>query len=67
MSALTCPRCNSVKFEHIDCGADSYDDDISYTSSICTACGLYHDGWHDRWLLNCAGCGGEEFATEYKE
>lgn len=48
---LVCPRCHSTDLYERDCGPDSYDDDISYTSYICKNCGLWYDGWVDKWLI----------------
>jgi len=27
-----CPRCGGIEFRELDCGPDTYDDDITYTS-----------------------------------
>ena len=50
-----CPRCGGKEFWEIDCGPDSYEDDISYTSSICKKCGLWFDGWENQWLIHKDG------------
>jgi len=48
---VECPRCgNDKEFEERDSGPDSFDDDISYTSYICKKCGLFNDGWVDKWF-----------------
>ena len=44
-----CPKCNNTEFNEHDCGADTYDDDISYSSFSCTECGLWFDGWVEKW------------------
>ena len=62
---LTCPRCGSQVFEERDCGPDGYDDDITYTSEICSQCGLWHSGWTDKWLIDVESWRDEEDATEY--
>lgn len=63
---MKCPRCGSEEFWDYDCGPDSYEDDIAYTSYKCKKCGLWYDGWRDRWLEDCENCGDEEEAEEYK-
>jgi hypothetical protein len=45
---MKCPRCKCTEFKEIDCGPDSYEDDIFYTSYICKDCGLYYSGWTDK-------------------
>lgn len=49
---MKCPRCGCEEFREIDCGPDGYDDDITYTSEKCKACGLWHDGWVDKWYID---------------
>ena len=49
---MKCPRCGNTAFSERDCGPDSYDDDITYTAYICNKCGLWFDGWVDKWLIN---------------
>lgn len=47
---LFCPECKEEKeFFEVDCGPDTYDDDIAYTSYICEKCKIYCDGWNDNW------------------
>ena len=65
MYELVCPRCGSKEFEERDCGPDSYEDDISYTSDVCVSCGLWHSGWTDTWLVDCDSWRDEEYAEEY--
>jgi len=50
-----CPRCDSTDFDEHDCGPDSYEDDITYTSYSCKKCGLWYDGWRDDWLIQTDG------------
>lgn len=64
--ALKCPRCGGTQFRELDCGPDSYDDDIVYVSQVCIGCGLYHSGWTDKWLIDCASWRDEDDAKEYK-
>lgn len=45
-----CPNCGKEMQEY-DCGPDSYDDDITYTSDYCFDCELWCDGWFDKWGL----------------
>ena len=63
---MNCPRCNGEKFREIDCGPDSYEDDISYVSELCEKCGLYHSGWTGKWLIDCENWIDEEDAEEFK-
>ena len=67
MVKFKCPRCESEDFKEIDCGPDTYEDDISYTSEICKKCGLYHSGWTDKWLVDCEGWRDEEDAKEFEK
>ena len=60
-----CPRCGGTAFREIDCGPDGYNDDITYTSEICEACGLYLSGWTNKWLVDCACWTEEEDAKEF--
>ncbi len=64
---MQCPRCKTEQFKEIDCGPDSYEDDIFYISYICIKCGLYNSGWTDKWLIECSSWIEEEDAEEYKE
>lgn len=63
---VVCPRCGSKKLKEIDCGPDTYDDDITWTSLKCEDCGLWYSGWTDKWLINVQTWGDEEDAEEYK-
>ena len=65
MEQTKCPRCGGTEFNEFDCGPDSYDDDIAYTSETCKTCGLYHSGWTDKWLIECENWRDEENAEEY--
>lgn len=60
-----CPRCGNTTFDEIDCGPDSYEDDIFYISQRCTKCGLWHSGWTDKWLIDVDNWRDEEDAEEY--
>lgn len=62
---MKCPRCNNTKFNEIDCGPDSYEDDITYISEICTKCDLYLSGWTNKWLINCDNWRDEDGAEEF--
>lgn len=62
-----CPRCGGTDFRDIDCGPDSYDDDITYTSEKCNSCGLWYDGWSHKWLIDCECWQDAEGCEEYKE
>ena len=64
---MQCPRCKNKQFKEVDCGPDSYEDDVFYISDICTKCGLYNCGWTDNWLIDCKSWVEEESAEEYKE
>ena len=35
-----CPRCGCKEFEEIDCGADTMEDDLVWTSYVCKNCAL---------------------------
>jgi hypothetical protein len=61
-----CPRCGGTEFKEVDCGPDSREDDISYTSEICKSCGLWHDGWIDKWLIDCEHWQDAGTCEEYK-
>jgi ribosomal protein S27AE len=63
---LTCPRCGSTRFREVDCGPDTYEDDIFYISQVCTNCGLWLSGWTDRWLVDVESWRDEEDAKEYQ-
>ena len=60
-----CPRCGCKDFDEIDCGPDTYDDDITYTSYKCTSCGLWWDGWVDKWYIDVECWRDVEYAEEY--
>ncbi len=45
-----CPRCGKQDYSDVDCGPDGWDDDIAYTSQVCTGCKLFYDGWVDNWF-----------------
>lgn len=62
---LKCPRCGGVEFRELDCGPDTYDDDITWTSQICESCGLYHSGWTGKWLVDCTAWSDEGDSKEY--
>lgn len=64
---LVCPRCGGTDFREIDCGPDGYEDDIVYSSDICTSCGLYHSGWSLLWLIDCDNWQDEDGATEFRD
>jgi len=73
---LVCPRCGNKNinetFYERDCGPDTWDDDIAYTSYICDKCELWYDGWKDEWLINKDGTNVEDWiesedAIEYSE
>lgn len=64
---MVCPRCSSKEFDEIDCGPDTYDDDITYTSSKCKNCGLWFDGWTDKWLIDVDSWRDAEDAEEFKK
>jgi hypothetical protein len=61
-----CPRCGSSDFREVDCGPDSYEDDIAYSSDICNSCGLWHSGWTGKWLVDVKSWVEEEEAEEYE-
>lgn len=60
-----CPRCNGNDFRQVECGPDSYEDDIFYMSTICNNCGLYYSGWTGKWLVDVEGWRDEEDAEEF--
>ncbi len=62
-----CPRCGSNEFKEVDCGPDTYDDDIAYSSDICESCGLWWDGWREMWLVDCSIWREAEDCDEYIE
>jgi sucrose-6-phosphate hydrolase SacC (GH32 family) len=37
------------QFNELDEGPDGYEDDITYTSYVCTKCKIYCHGWSDNW------------------
>jgi transcription elongation factor Elf1 len=63
---LKCLRCGNEIFEEIDCGFDSYDNDISYSSYKCKNCGLWFDGWMKKWFIDVDFWQEIESAKEYK-
>jgi hypothetical protein len=64
-SVMNCPRCNGIKFIEHDCGSDSYDDDICWSSQSCEVCGLWHSNWTDKWYIDCASWRDEDDAEEF--
>lgn len=62
-----CPRCNSTEFREIDCGPDTYEDDIAYTSYQCTNCGLWYDGWVKKWFIDIKSWRDVEDGEEFKK
>lgn len=60
-----CPRCGSTQFDEHDCGADSYESDITWTAYECRTCGLWYSGWRDEWLIDVASWQDEDGATEF--
>lgn len=62
---LVCPRCGGKEFTEHDCGPDGYDDDIFYLSWSCDACGLWFDGWDDKWYIDVDNWTETEDAKEY--
>lgn len=61
-----CPRCGSTDItSDIDCGPDSWDDDIYYHSEKCNQCGLWHDGWDDKFYIDVDNWRETEYAEEY--
>ena len=64
-AGIRCPSCFGTDLESRDCGPDGYDDDIVYTSFKCKLCGLWFDGWRNRWLLDCDSWHDEEDAREF--
>jgi hypothetical protein len=63
---MECPRCGGIEFAQVDCGPDSYDDDIFYISDVCKKCGLWHDGWDDKWYANVESWREVEDADEWQ-
>lgn len=63
---LTCPRCGGTEFYDIDCGPDSWDDDIFYISERCKKCELWHDGWNDNWYDNIDSWQDTEYETPFQ-
>lgn len=64
-SGELCPACFGTNFIEHDCGPDTYDDDITYTSHECSACGLWFDGWRDKWLVDVHDSLEEDGAKEF--
>jgi len=60
-----CPRCGGKVFRELDCGPDGYDDDITWTATICLGCGLWHSSWLDKWLIGVESWQDEEDAKEF--
>jgi hypothetical protein len=60
-----CPRCGATEFEERDCGPDSYDDDIAYTSYVCKGCALWFSGWTQKWLVDVTTWQEEDDALEF--
>ncbi len=63
---LACPRCGNTSFTKLWCGPDSYDNDITWTSYVCTKCELWYSGWSERWLVDCDSWTEEDTSEEYK-
>lgn len=61
-----CPRCGCTEFYEKDCGPDTYEDDITYTSLVCKSCGLWYSGWTNKWLIDVENWGDEDGAEEFK-
>lgn len=66
MSELVCPRCGNTTFTELDCGPDSYDDDVTWTSYVCTKCELWYSDWTEKWLVDCTSWRDESTSEEYK-
>lgn len=62
---MICPRCQGTSFTEHDCGPDSYEDDIFYISESCDGCGLWYDGWRNKWLIDVASWTEAEDAKEF--
>ena len=62
---MECPRCKGTKFREVDCGPDGWDDDITYASEVCECCGLWLDGWVDKWFVDVDYWQDTEGAEEY--
>ena len=62
---MICPRCGNTEFSERECGPDTYDADITYTSWICTQCGLWYSGWTGQWLIDCESWRDEQDCEEY--
>lgn len=60
-----CPRCGGVEFHEVECGPDGYDDDVTYTSYVCSKCELWYDGWNGRWYVDVTSWREVEFGEEY--
>lgn len=63
---MVCPRCGGTQFSQRDCGPDGWDDDIFYISDVCETCGLWHDGWTDKWYVDVDTWSDVEGADEYQ-
>lgn len=63
---MICPRCKKTEFTEIDCGPDSYDDDITWTAYRCKNCGLWYSDWIHKWLVDVESWQDEEEAKEYE-
>ena len=61
-----CPRCGGTEFTEFDCGPDSYENDIFYTSYKCKRCGLWYDSWREKWYVGVDSWRDVEDAEEYK-
>lgn len=62
---MICPRCGNTEFEELFSGPDSYEDDVTWMSYICTQCRLYYSSWTDKWYVDCETWQDEEDAEEY--
>ena len=62
---LICPRCGESDFDEVDCGPDSYDDDVTYTSYRCQGCKLWYDGWVNKWFDDIESWRDTEDAEEW--
>lgn len=61
-----CPKCNNTEFIEHDCGPDTYEDDITYTSFSCIKCGLWFDGWISKWYENVTSWSDTEGEEPYE-
>ena len=62
-----CPRCGGTEFEEIECGPDTWEDDVFYISYRCKKCGLWYDGWTEKWYVDVDSWMDVEDAQEYTE